>query len=288
MLLSSYLKRVGFITGSLHSNTSHSRLEVIKKYLIGAKQFVGGEGFLSLGSAVHERYLEDKKAIALDGDEEKLASAMVKALQKHFIAQQLYKDSTREEKLYVELEGTLITFILDIHQKKKKVGADIKTTTCRTLEDFIKKAREYGYFRQGVTYSRAANLKAFYFIGVTKEINPKIFLLHIQMFPQDIKYAEQELKFLLYFFKNYGNIIGEPKSLKVEGTKSNNNKMSGKDALAKIKEFAAAHKANLSAANKAVALAEKSKAKLQAAIEKFPAKELSLYEEKLDKYKHLD
>lgn len=288
MLLSSYLKRAGFISGSLHSNTSHSRLEVIKKYLIGAKQFVGGESFLSLGSAVHERYLEEKKQIKLSDEEEKLAVDMVAAVKKNFIAQQLYKDSTREEKLYVELEGTLITFILDIHQKKKRVGADLKTTTCRSAEDFIKKAREYGYFRQGITYSKAANLKAFYFIAVTKEKQPKVFVLHIQSHPEDIRYAEQELKFLLYFFKNYGNIIGESERLEISEPKSTTKTMSGKDAMAKIKELAAAHKANLSAANKAVALAEKSKVKLQNAIEKFPAKELSLYEEKLEKFKHLD
>lgn len=207
MHLPTYLQRAGVTTGSLVKNTSHSGLEIIKKSLLGLPQFKGGEVFLVFGSALHEMWLENKSAYKLDKAQTKQLNQCLNALNASPEAMQLMKDSIREEKLKVKLNGVEMAFILDIHKKKARVGADLKTSGVRSLNEFITKAKEYGYFRQGVTYVKAAGLKAFYFIAVTKEPIPRVFIFCIQDHPEEMNYAERELEFLLYFYKHYGNVI---------------------------------------------------------------------------------
>jgi len=52
----------------------------------------------------------------------------------------------------------------------------------------------------------AAKLTAFYFIAVTKETTPRVFVFGVHDHPEELRYAKKELEFLLYFYKNYGTI----------------------------------------------------------------------------------
>lgn len=217
MELAKYLISKGIVTGPLVKNTSHSGLGVIKTFLIGDKQFAGGESFLIFGNSLHHRALVkfDEVLKTLTQQEQNKMEAMLKAFQQHPVCQKLMKGSIREQKLYTEIKGVVMAFILDIHQKKLYTGADIKTTSCPTLEKFIEKAIEYGYFRQAQTYIIAAELDHFYFIGITKSETPKIFILYVQDYPEELHYAEKELEFLTYFYKRYGKCVlpGDPASL---------------------------------------------------------------------------
>jgi hypothetical protein len=280
MLLSKYLKRAGVVSGSLFSsdNTSHSGLQRIKRALLGLPQFKGNEQFLYFGNAVHAAWLEKIKEHRLTQDEHKLLTAMVGALNKNTVAKFLISDAVTEKKEYKVINGVVVAYILDILKKSKRIGADLKTTSVKSKTEFDQKAIDYGYFSQADLYMLAENLNQFYFIGITKETNPKVFILDVTRFPDELAYARKENEFLLYFFKNYGKIIAEEERQKGSSKVKIKFIMTGKgkEALAKIKSLNKEAKA----AKKA---AEKSAVALSKAIEKFPTKEKELYQEQLDK-----
>ena len=275
--LPKYLHKLDIVTGPIEEgNTSYSGLEVLRKYILGIRQFQGGEHFLNFGSALHEWWLQSKKAKAwglLDEDEQGRILAMTIVLNKHVVAKKLIEGSVREVKEYGYLNGVKLSYILDIHHPKFKRGADLKTTTCQSFEDFVDKAREYGYFKQAYLYMKLAGLKEFYFIGINKFSPFKIFILNVNDYPDDMAYAEQEVNFLLYFYKHYGKI------------NDGSMKKTGKEALAELKaqqKVCDEAFANLIKAIKAYA---KNSNKLDHLVKKFPKDEAPLYVEKLVKFK---
>ena len=210
-MLSILLKRSGLCTGPLTRNTSHSSLEVIKKYLLGYPQFQGEEYFLKFGSALHEVFLQGIRNHyykMLNKEDRATVDAMVKKLNAHPIVVLLMTNSTREEKFSVKLNRVLTTCILDAKQPALRRGFDLKTTNATSQRDFEDKIKSLGYVRQALTYKLAAKLKFFYFVGITKTPPYNIYIADIDspQFSTDMIYAQEELKFLLYFFKNYGNI----------------------------------------------------------------------------------
>lgn len=298
MALNFYFKRVGVTSGPLIRNTSASSLGVIKNFLCNKPQFKGGEDFLVFGNALHEQFLENKfdskNSLSLsDSDKGKIKKMLAKLLA-HPVVKSLMANSIREDKCYSELNGVKMAFILDIKKPQILTGADLKTTNCSNFNQCLEKAITLGYFRQAVVYKKCAKLKHFYFIFIQKEEPHDIFLLDVSMYPEHEHYAERELEFLLYFYKHYGNFIEKKigdTACQLQVAETNNNKLkmpkTGKEVLAEIKIAADEHKAYVKNAAKASTLAEKSKSKLVKLIERFPAKERELYQEKLDKYSAL-
>lgn len=209
MLLPLYLKKTGLVTGPLAKNTSHSGLLDLRRQLLGLpKPPETKPEHQNFGNALHEQFLENgKKTFMVIPEEQKLIDAMIKALWAHPLVKNLMADSVREEKLYKEFQGVLLAYILDINCKKRKIGADLKSTVCRTLAQFIEKAFEYGYINQGFTYKEIEKLKMFFFIGVSKEKKPKVFILNLADHKEELEYAKNEVEFLLYFYSGYGKLI---------------------------------------------------------------------------------
>lgn len=208
-MLNIILKRAGLVTGPRRKHTSHSSMEVIKKDLCGLPQFKGNEDFLKFGNAVHEGFLEGDYTNAykrLGKDEQRLVDVMVKKLNSHPVVASLMRESIREHKFAVVMNKVKVVVILDSKQPKLKRGFDLKTTSERTQKDFEEKIRKLGYVKQGRTYMYAAGLEQFYFVGIQKERPHNIYIVDIRapQFKEHYKYAEQELKFLLYFYKHYG------------------------------------------------------------------------------------
>lgn len=211
-MLNLILKRAGVITGPRRKHTSHSSLEGIKRDLLGLPQFKGNEKFLWFGSALHEVFLEGDYTNAykkLGKEDRKLIDAMVKKLNSNAIVVSLMRDSIREHKFHVFLNKVKTVVILDSKQPKLLRGFDLKSTNATSQKDFEEKVKSMGYVRQGLTYKLAAKLKHFYFVGITKTAPHHIYIVDIgaPQFKTDYKYAEAELKFLLYFYKNYGKTI---------------------------------------------------------------------------------
>jgi hypothetical protein len=215
VMLPKYLRKIGRSFEPVRKNSSHSGLGVILNELCGRPQFNGSESFLWFGNYVHELWLlgkvSAKLARKLTKEQKELAKLMVAALIAHPVCASLYKNSKREIKRKIRLNGVLMAFILDIHKVKERIGVDLKTTSARNMADFIKKAKELGYFRQAQTYMLAAKLKEFYFIGITKEPQPQIFILNVADHKEEMEYALHELQWLLYMFKMYGKLTKDIK-----------------------------------------------------------------------------
>jgi len=213
MKLNLYLKQRGIITGPLskRKNTSHSRLDVILKYLTNREQFHGGEGFLYFGSALHSLSLEGGtkllQSVNIALPDRKRIMLMAAKLETNPVWKKLMLGAICELKKKTSLNGVRVSYILDILQKKLRRGADLKTTVCKTFEEFVQSAIDYGYFRQGETYKAAEKLKDFIFVGIQKVPPHNIYILDVSLYPEETKYAIQELEFLLYFYDNYGNVL---------------------------------------------------------------------------------
>jgi hypothetical protein len=209
MRLNLYLKRAKIITGPLAKrvNTSHSALEVILKFLTNREQFKGGEVYLHFGNACHEQFALGKHEREVTVIQQRALNIMCKKLHEHPVVKRLLKGAIQEVKKKTKLNGVLISYILDIHQLTTKLGGDLKTTTAKSLEEFVEKAIEFGYPRQGVTYKVAEKLKDFIFIGIQKEPPYNVYIMILSEYPDEIAYSMEELEFLLYFFQNYGKVL---------------------------------------------------------------------------------
>jgi hypothetical protein len=287
--------RAGLVTGPRLKNTSHSALEVIKKFLLGLPQFkdmAGSHVYLNFGTALHEAFLEDKYGDAyntLDDHDKQKIKNMTRRLNNHPVVKALMKESVREDKFIVDINGVPVAVVLDSKQPPLKRGFDLKTTSCKNQKTFVEKGNSIGYPRQGLTYVKAAKLKQFYFVAIDKEPPHNIYIYNLNDYPNELKYAEKELEFLLYFYKHYGKMQDpdKPETSGESGGKNKNNNLNamaknGKEALQEIKEAATKHKENKKASATAAKLETKSKDSVVKLVNKFPAKEKELYQEKLD------
>lgn len=210
MSLITQLVGTGLTTGPLFgSNTSHSSLDVAKKFLCGQQQFTGKEGFLGFGNFLHVAFANYPRnnSFACTVEEAKKLTLMLAKLYAHKIVLALVKDSIREEAFYVNIGTAKVKMILDIKQPWCKRGADLKSTNCKNFADFLAKAILYGYFRQALTYMIGAELKEFYFIGICTEPPHEIFILNVNDYKKELAYAQEELEFLLYWYETYGKVI---------------------------------------------------------------------------------
>lgn len=202
-----YFRRAGVVSGPLRANTRHSDLSTIKTWLIGDELRFGYSAAFNFGSAVHSSWLVKKKGNWKLSDVEQLArAAMLRSLDGNPIATKLLTECTdRERRRGCKLNGVAIKFTPDANGKKRML--DLKTTACRSLKDFIAKSFQYGYFRQGVTYLLATGCKEYYIIGIQKSAPFQVFIVWLQdpRFRDWLEYANEELKFLLYFYQNYGS-----------------------------------------------------------------------------------
>lgn len=206
--LAIYLKRAGLMTGPISKRTRHSSLSVVKTMLLQGRVIRQGyKAYNNFGSAVHLLHLKGKLGkYKLNIIEKRARAAMVANLNAHpIVSRVMAQCPVREKQRYTKLNGVLFRFTPDAHGKS--IGMDDKTTACDTLEQFIDAAFGYGYFRQGVTYSTPLKLKEFWIFGIGKKRPHAVFPVLIQSHPEKVRYAEQELKFLLYIYKNYGNPI---------------------------------------------------------------------------------
>jgi hypothetical protein len=214
-MLNAYLMRAGVTTGPLRKNTSHSALDRLKRFLFGLpqlKQLKGTEGFLNFGNALHEAFLLNKYGESysrLTAEDQKTINLMVVKLRRHPVVSALVADSEREIKKTTTIEGVEFTYILDAKQKEKKRGSDLKSTSARTIQEFIQQAKDLGYFRQSKSYKIAEGLDEFFYFAQQKKKPHDIFIIDCAKFKEEEAYYEAELKFLLYFTKNYGFITNE-------------------------------------------------------------------------------
>lgn len=274
MTLSSYLASIGLMTGPRDKNTSHSGMDTLRRNLLGIPLFLGGEYYLYFGVALHEVFLEDcyDTYNTLDIEQQQLIDKLVATLRAHPVVMKLYHKSRREKKLYKKINGVLVAYILDIHQVKMAIGADLKTTACTTFQDCLKKAISYGYHKQRHVYKQVENLKEFYFIFISKKFPFNIFIIGDKDFKPYEAYAAREVEWLLYVYKNYGRFTVPEDLTQKENDMTDKTKQILKNVGAESKEC-----------KKLVAQVIKSKKKLIKIMNSVPKNEYSLHVDSFNK-----
>lgn len=191
---------------------SNSYLTVLERMLTGTPQFFGNEKFLKFGNELHKRYLEPRvKKVKLDSMQEWQMKIMLKALKNYEPLASVWDLSKREIVNVHEVYGQKVKVVLDMEYRKK--GRDIKTTSCRNYDEFLKKAVEYHYFSQAYLYIEARKLKQFDFDAVTKprkdqDETSKVFTLTAQDYPILLKEGEDRVKRLIDIYKSLRKFYG--------------------------------------------------------------------------------
>ncbi len=206
--LSIYLKRAGVTSGPLSFRVNNSTLTLIKYFLFGYVPTTFDPRYQLFGREFHKRSLEpQKKKKALEKEEEQRIKIMVTNLAQNPVFKKYFANSKKEHLIDTEsIMGIPVQGTLDINHQGLKVGCDPKTTSCRSKEEFIRAAIEYGYPRQDWIYCQIAKLNYFIFFGVQKQKPHAIWPVsfHDPQFKEEYNYFKQEALFLLYFYKHYG------------------------------------------------------------------------------------
>lgn len=175
---------------------SNSYLSTLKRALIGEPQFFGSEHFLTFGTEHHKRSLQpEEEETVLDKGEE-LCRAMSGSFRRDHRVQEILRGAETEVECSFIYRGALILLYFDI-RKATKVW-DLKGTGCDSEKDFLKKSREYDYFRQAALYMAAPGVKEFEFIGQAKKLpgNP-LFFLPVLDYPHLLQEGREELHQLI-------------------------------------------------------------------------------------------
>ncbi len=189
---------------------------------------------MKFGNELHAGALEDKSKVQLDSKSKGMIKAMMRVLKADKFWIKLRSICKTEVEHYGQLYGTMIKSFLDLWDDRSGTLADLKTTNCQTLPQFLAKAFSYGYFRQAVIYMAITGAKEFYFVGLQKPKlkpnpsgdkrwgdkpehyeKPKVFHLKVTDYPELLEYARQEVEWLLYYFNKHGKDMLKPK-VKVE------------------------------------------------------------------------
>jgi len=156
--------------------------------------------WFDVGTEVHSRFLEKKKPILkLSEEDTNSVVSMVEALELHPVVRRLMFKAKVEQYFKQKLWGLMVSGYIDILPPKDV--ADLKTTRHRNQHDFAANMD----FLQAAMYRAVTKRKDFYYIGIQKEKPFNVFIFNVHQYPDRIKQADEELKYLIkYVKKNTG------------------------------------------------------------------------------------
>jgi hypothetical protein len=208
------------VSGPLKKSINNSGLGYIKRIMTGGAPFLGGERYLVFGTELHLRALKRRKGVwkAYDQDEEDAMKGIMKSLMACKLFTDNFQGATIEQlhkkPMAFDIHGMHGTLDLKKPKRGGKRIIDLKTTSCATEEEFIKKAIALDYPRQGVVYEELDNPRPddeCYFIGCSKKNigtkqKPKypLFILDLNNFQNEKRTATNEAEFFLTFYDQYG------------------------------------------------------------------------------------
>jgi hypothetical protein len=185
---------------------SNSYLSTLKRALIGEPQWFGTEKFLEFGTEHHKRALEPKELTVTLDKNDQLCTDMACSFRSHPEVKKILRGATCEKEFNVVYRGAWIKLFLDIYKPLR--GWDLKGTSCESEREFIKKSRDYDYFRQAALYIACARLKEFTFIGQGKkvvwggypdhdELTHPLYFLPVMDYPIYLQEGKEELHQLI-------------------------------------------------------------------------------------------
>jgi hypothetical protein len=183
-------------TDKLH--ISNSYLSTLKRALIGEPQWFGTEKFLEFGTEHHKRSLEPKEVITVLDKNDTLCTDMANSFRNDPRIKPILRGAQCEKEFLRVFRGAWVLLYLDIWKPLR--GWDLKGTSCESEQQFIKKSREFDYFRQAALYMGVCGLKEFTFIGQgKKKINDchPLYFLPVMDFPIYLQEGKEELYILI-------------------------------------------------------------------------------------------
>jgi hypothetical protein len=185
---------------------NNSGLSDIKRVLLGLPGFWGGEIFLQVGSEIHKRAMEpDKKIKVFDSVYEPVIRGCTMSLHGNKEFKDMLRGASVEILCRNTIHGVYMHGTLDMRNLKgSRKGGDIKTTSSRSYKEIIYSMVKYGYFRQARVYMLLEELEEFKFFFVQKFPPYCVYVVNVADYKQEMKYADNELKFLLKFYDKYG------------------------------------------------------------------------------------
>jgi len=152
--------------------------------------------WFDVGTEVHSRFLEKKKPILkLSKEDTASVVSMVEALELHPVVRRLMFKAKVEQYFKQKLWGLMVSGYIDILPPKDV--ADLKTTRHRNQHDFAANMD----FLQAAMYRAVTKRKDFYYIGIQKEKPFNVFIFNVHQYPDRIKQADEELKYLIKYVK---------------------------------------------------------------------------------------
>lgn len=174
---------------------SNSYLSTLKRALIGESQWLGSEHYLIFGTEHHKRSLQPGEEITVLEKNEDLCCSMSESFRSDERVQKILRGAETEVECQFIYRGALILLYFDI-KKAFKIW-DLKGTKCESEKDFIKKSREYDYFRQAALYLSAPGIKEFEFIGQSKGAGHSLYFLNVHDYPHLLQEGKDELNHLI-------------------------------------------------------------------------------------------
>jgi len=152
--------------------------------------------WFDVGTEVHSRFLEKKKPILkLSKEDTDSVVSMVEALELHPVVRRLMFKAKVEQYFKQKLWGLMVSGYIDILPPKDV--ADLKTTRHKNQHDFAANMD----FLQAAMYRAVTKRKDFYYIGIQKEKPFNVFIFNVHQYPDRIKQADEELKYLIKYVK---------------------------------------------------------------------------------------
>ena len=184
-----------------------------------AKEMAGGEKrskamatALGLGGEFHRRVLEPHIEAEWEGTEKEELSitTMIERLVDTPSLMDLMGADETETEIHcykdLDINGVMIPFkgILDIRNKKRDIGVDLKTTAASTYPQFMKSMDRFNYWSQAWIYKQVGGVNRFMFYAFEKKGKFMSFMIDVDQFPNMMALGEARVKFLaeLYIEKN--------------------------------------------------------------------------------------
>lgn len=106
-----------------------------------------------------------------------------------------------EKEFYFDLHG--IAFKLKVDAIHKKLIADLKSTSARSLTEFLESCEKFGYFRQVAIYLHGTGADTFHIIGVSKSDPHDIFFVNATgpQFAKELAKAREEVAWYCGLYK---------------------------------------------------------------------------------------
>lgn len=101
-----------------------------------------------------------------------------------------------EQEFYGELCGIAFKTKVDAINKNFQAIGDAKSTSTRTLKDFLETFEKYGYWRQAYIYMMITGMPSFYFWGVSKIKPHNVFFVDVSQYPIQMANAAIEVTWL--------------------------------------------------------------------------------------------